>query len=96
MTIQEVAKLVAEVKAACPLKYPHGAFVNPSTICQLITFHKAPRGSAERRAFMDFSALEVFPLEAVPKGEIWPRAKDGTIDFDSYFLAQAGIAGTLA
>jgi hypothetical protein len=94
MTIAEVQKLVSDVGATCRVKYPHGVFVNPKTIAALQASCRALKRPESRSIVETFADLAVYPLEVVPEGELWPRAKNGEIDFDAFFLQQAGIAGS--
>ena len=64
MTIKEIDKLLAEAGTACRMKYPHGVFVNPSTICGLLALSNAPRGTEGHRAALAICDLDIsfYPL----------------------------------
>ena len=84
MNLNDVKVVVEGIGMQVQDKYPHGAFVNPRTLEELAAVCRSVHGPAPT-----LCGMMLYPLEGVPKDQLWPRAQDGTPDVAALFRTGA-------
>lgn len=87
MNLKRLTELLEDTEAFGAVQYPHGIFLNPRTIQEIAGYCRAATATAPYRS--TFFGIAIYPLEGVPKGSIWPRAKDGKPDVAAWFKSGA-------
>lgn len=77
MDLAGLQKIVAEFEGNMPkIKYPHGAFVHPSTYLTLLREMPTVPSKGDFTESV-FFGLQISPLPNIPEGLLWPADEHG-------------------